>query len=300
MKFGLVSDVDRLLADQAAAWPALHRGLEGLQSSLTRAEKVFGREVLVRHIPHRMRSTTAAVDAASVARRPCFLCRENLDPEESGIAFDSEFTLYCNPFPILERHLTIVHSQHRPQRIDGQYRALLRLAEALPDSFVIYNGPQCGASAPDHLHFQACSRAVFPVGRDAGSMPAPGLESYIPRTFVLRGTLDSVAATLGQLLDVLAELTPIIPEPMVNIAAFFEDGRFHAFIFPRARHRPRVFETGELTVSPATIDLSGIVVVPVRNDFDKIRGSDIEAILNEVTVPPDFFNAVLRRLEHQL
>ena len=112
------------------------------------------------------RARPPPVDAASIAQRQCFLCPTNLDPEEQGIPFDSEFTLYCNPFPILERHLTIVHADHRPQRIAGQFGAFLKLAQALPDSFIIYNGPECGASAPDHLHFQSCSRAVFPIDRD--------------------------------------------------------------------------------------------------------------------------------------
>ena len=156
MKSSLVSDVDRLLASQALAWPALARGLAGLRESKTRSERVFGRDVLLRHIPHRIKSTTAAVDAVSISQRKCFLCPGNLDPEEEGIPFEDGFTLYCNPFPILQRHLTIVHSDHTPQRISGQFAPFLKLARALPDSFVIYNGPACGASAPDHLHFQSC------------------------------------------------------------------------------------------------------------------------------------------------
>src|SRR5262245_51138467 len=141
MKCGLASDVDRLIESQAATWPLLARGLDGLRSSQTRAESVAGRELFVRHIPHRITSTTAAVDAASVARRPCFLCAANLPPEEKGIAFDSEFTVYCNPFPILDLHLTIVHSEHRPQRIEGSIPAMLRLVEALLQCFLISNGP---------------------------------------------------------------------------------------------------------------------------------------------------------------
>src|SRR5262245_54008543 len=99
MKCGLVNDVDRLLADQATAWPMLTKGLEGLRMSRMRVERVAGRDLLVRHIPHRITSTTAAVDAVSVSRRACFLCAANLPPEEQGIPFDAEFTIYCNPFP---------------------------------------------------------------------------------------------------------------------------------------------------------------------------------------------------------
>src|SRR5688572_13079019 len=98
MKSALVSDVDRLLVEQSLEWPLLKRGMQGLQASQTRGEFVTGRTILVRHIPHRIKSTTAAVDAASISRRACFLCAGNLDPEEKGIPFGAELTIYCNPF----------------------------------------------------------------------------------------------------------------------------------------------------------------------------------------------------------
>lgn len=291
MKSSLVNDVDRLLQVQRKVWPALAQGLQGLEKSQTRQEPVYGRNVYVRHIPHRIRSTTAAVDAASIAQRKCFLCPANLDPQEEGIPFGSEFMVYCNPFPILERHLTIVHLDHRPQRIAGQFGALLSLAAALPDSFVIYNGPQCGASAPDHLHFQACSRAMFPVERDLHS-------GYIPRVVALRGEDPAdLSARLERLLTVLSEVTRASTEPMINIAAYTSGTSWTVLAFPRGKHRPRVYETGELTVSPATIDLCGVFVVPVPGDYEKIRGADIEKIFEEVTLPDDQFQSVVAKME---
>jgi Domain of unknown function (DUF4922) len=291
MKSSLVSDVDRLISSQAVEWPALARGLEGLRESRMRAERVFGREVLVRHIPHRIKSTTASVDAVSVAQRKCFLCPANLDPEEKGIPFDSEFTLYCNPFPILNKHLTIVHADHRPQRIAGQFGTFLKLARALSDSFIIYNGPQCGASAPDHLHFQSCSREVFPIEHDV-------LEGYIPRVFSFSGRdLDALVGRLELLLVVLSRATHAASEPMINIASWFSADSWTVLVFPRGKHRPRVYETKELTVSPATIDLCGVFVVPVPGDYEKIRGADIEQVLEEVTVPAELFQSVMKNLE---
>ena len=286
MKCGLVNDVDRLLGRQTASWPTLARGREGLRMSQTRAERVAGRDVLVRHIPHRIVSTTAAVDAASVSRRPCFLCPANLPPEEEGIPFDSEFTIYCNPFPILDRHLTIVHAEHRQQRIGGSIAAMLKLAEALPGLFVIYNGAECGASAPDHLHFQACSRAIFPIETDAHGFAGRLIPDYGRRVFVFRQP-DALrlADELHALMSILGEVTPRAAEPMVNVAAFHDRAGWTTFVFPRGKHRPRVYETGELTVSPAAIDLCGVFVVPVLSDFLRIRGADIERIFEEVTLP---------------
>jgi hypothetical protein len=296
MRCGLVSEVDRLIETQAVSWPLLARGLEGLRMSQTRVEHVAHRELFVRHIPHRIASTTAAVDAASVARRACFLCAANLPPEEKGIPFDGDFTIYCNPFPILERHLTIVHNEHRPQRISGSIGAMLRVAEALPDLFVIYNGPECGASAPDHLHLQACSRDIFPIEQDAA-----GAEGFIPNyarnVFVYRDSdLSRLERKIERVIEVLFNIAPRTSEPMLNIAAFYKDARWTAFVFPRGKHRPRVYETGEFTVSPATIDLCGIFVVPILANYERIRGTDIEHIFEEVTLPADAFEQAMKQL----
>jgi hypothetical protein len=213
----------------------------------------------------------------------------HLEPEEQGIPFNDDFTLYCNPFPILERHLTIVHVDHRHQRIAGQFGVFLKLAEALPDSFMIYNGPECGASAPDHLHFQSCSRAIFPIEHDKP-------EGHIPRVFLLRDREEQrLVSRLEALVEVLRDVTEPMFEPMINIAGLFSDGEWSVFVFPRGKHRPEVFETGELTVSPGTIDLSGVFVVPKHDDFEKIRGGDIERIFEEVTMPVAQFEAVMAR-----
>jgi hypothetical protein len=293
MKSDLVSAVERLIAEQSVAWPKLAEGLEGLARSETRLENVGGRRILVRHIPHRIKSTTARVDRQSVAARPCFLCADNLDVEEKGIDFGSEFTIYCNPFPILEKHLTIVHRQHRPQRIEGQFGNMLHLAGALQDSFVLYNGPACGASAPDHLHFQACSRAIFPIQDEIRRRDGLVVRNFAPRVFVFQGAnAGQLSEQLETLYGHLSRITRQDPEPMVNIAALFEGGEYTVLVFPRAKHRPGVYETGELTVSPGTIDLCGVFVLPVRGDYDRITSSDIASILDEVTLPKDAFDSV--------
>ncbi len=261
MKFAHASDIDRLIEEQAASWPMLARGMEGLRHALTKPVDVNGFRIQVRHLPHRIVSTTANVDPDSVAKRPCFLCPSNLPPEEEGLEFNDDYTIYCNPFPILEKHLTIVHRHHRPQRIAGQIENMLALAEALPGFFVIYNGARCGASAPDHLHFQACWGKGVPI-------------------------IDQGLPSFGLRVDpVLAESIIGTPEPLVNIAAFRDGGETVVVVFRRSKHRPAVFHSGELTVSPATIDLCGVFVTPVEKDFHKITGDDIRRIIEEVTIP---------------
>src|SRR3954469_6260067 len=124
----MIEKIEELFQRQLKAWPLLLSGTEGLARAQTRSVRIDWFDIHIRHIPHRVISTTAAVDKASIERRPCFLCAANMPREQEGIAFDSGFTLYCNPYPIVERHLTIVHRDHRPQKIAGQLAAFLDIA----------------------------------------------------------------------------------------------------------------------------------------------------------------------------
>ena len=275
--------------------------MTGLAEALTRPLISDGSEVLLRHIPHRVTSTTAAVDRESIAKRPCFLCAANLPPEQKGLAWGDGFTLLCNPFPIVERHLTVVHRAHRPQRIEGQVGTMLDLAAALPGYFVVYNGPQCGASAPDHLHLQAGSREELPIVRETAGMAGPALEAYGVRALLFRGPDRSrVLGETERALAILASVTGGRPEPLCNVAAWAEPASgFSLVLFPRGKHRPDAFHTGELAVSPASIDMSGILVAPLARDFERLSGEDVAAVYREVTIPEDQFRDVLARLENR-
>ena len=296
----MIHEIDELFRRQARAWPQLATGLEGLARAETRKIRIDWFDVFVRHIPHRVSSTMAPVDPASIAKRPCFLCAGSLPSEEEGIQFDQDLTIYCNPFPIVERHLTISHREHRPQLIGEQLVCMLNLAAALPGYFVIYNGPECGASAPDHMHFQAGSRMLLPIENDASGFMDITIPNYHRNVFLLRGRERSALKDrMRQVLDLLGEITGQRPEPMVNIAVCHERGEWIAYLFPRGQHRPKVFHTGELTVSPAAIDLCGIFVVPIAQDFNKITGDAIAAIFREVTLPDSEFRQVAEQLERE-
>jgi hypothetical protein len=222
---------------------------------------------------------------------------QNLPPEEEGLQFNEDFTIYCNPFPIVDRHLTIAHRDHVLQRIASQFGTMLDLAAAMPGYFVIYNGPECGASAPDHLHFQAGSRKLFPIERDTAGMAGVTLPNYARNVFLFRGRdRTALADRLERVVDLLARTTGR-REPLLNIAIFQEKEEWSAYLFPRGKHRPRVFDTGELTVSPASIDFCGIFVVPLARDFVSISGDAIAAIFREVTLPDSQFREVAENLE---
>jgi hypothetical protein len=294
----IVHEIEKLFQRQARAWPQLAKGVEGLERANTRTVQIDWFDILVRHIPHRMVSTTALVDQASVARRPCFLCAGNLPPEEEGVRFDEDFTIYCNPFPIVDRHLTIAHREHVVQRIAGQFGNMLDLAAALPGYFVIYNGPECGASAPDHMHFQAGARGLLPIEKDTAGLTGITVPNYARNVFVFRGPgRTALIDRVDRAIDLLAEITGKRPEPLLNIAVFYEAGEWVTYLFPRGKHRPEVFHTGELTVSPASIDLCGIFVVPLAHDFARVTGEAIAAIFREVTLPDGQFRKVAEKLE---
>ena len=296
----MTDKVEALLERQIRAWPLLAKGVVGLARATTRPVRINWFEVFVRHIPHRVASTTAAVDRESVAQRPCFLCAANLPAEEEGLRFNEEFTIYCNPFPIVDRHLTIASREHRPQRISGQLGNLLDLAAALPGYFAIYNGPECGASAPDHMHFQAGSRILFPIAEQTARIAQIDVSNYSRNVFIHRGQDRSeLISQLERNIELLQARASDRAEPLLNIATFFERDAWAVYLFPRKKHRPDVYYTGELTVSPASIDLCGIFVVPLVSDFEKITGSMIDSIFREITLPDDEFHQVLEELESE-
>jgi hypothetical protein len=293
----MIREIDTLFQDQVQSWPRLARGVEGLKKAQTRPATIDWFDVFIRHIPHRVVSTTAAVDPASIAKRPCFLCAGNLDPEERGIPFNPDYMIYFNPFPIVDRHLTIVHREHTVQRIVGQVGAMLDLAAALPGYFVIYNGPECGASAPDHMHFQAGSRDLFPIGKDTAELQGISVPNYARNVLLFRDAFrSSLIDRIERAVELLSNVTRKRPEPLINIAVFHEGGRWTAYLFPREKHRPQVFHTGELTVSPASIDLCGIFVVPLEKDFARITGADIASIFREVTLSDEILKEVVAQL----
>lgn len=296
----MLSEVEELFKRQARDWPMLAKGIEGLAQAKTRRVRIDWFDVFIRHIPHRVVSTTAPVDPESIAKRPCFLCAENLPPEEDGVRFGEDFTIYCNPFPIVERHLTIAHREHRSQRIANQFGNMLDLAAVLDGYFVIYNGPECGASAPDHMHFQAGSRRLFPIERDTAGLTGVTVPNYARNVFLFRGRdRSALIHRIDGAIELLAKTTGKRAEPLLNIAVFHESGQWVTYLFPRGKHRPEVFYTGELTVSPASIDLCGIFVVPLASDFERITGDEIGAIFRDVTLSDGQFQKIAAKLERE-
>jgi hypothetical protein len=307
-----------LIRQQKQTWPMLRDGYAALSEAQTKHMKVEEASIVVQYNPRRIKSVAAKVDKASVEARRCFLCADALPVEEKGIPYGDDLVILCNPFPILDNHLSIVHREHIEQKIYGNVESLLSLARDLgSEFFVLYNGPRCGASAPDHLHFQACSRKMLPIEKDLGSDDpasaahcdacAEGQQNF--ELFTLEGSARSVVVFRGNRISALSswiyrtlnELAAgdLSTEPMINLVCTYERANWTVYLFPRAKHRPaRFFAEGEeqLLVSPGAIDMAGVIVVPELAHFEKITAEDVRAIYNEVSSDLDEVNSAIERV----
>lgn len=308
----LRQQVSALIAQQQATWPMLQAATAGLAQVTDQPLDVHGSRVIAQFNPARLVSTGAKVDAASIRQRPCFLCADHLPLEEQGIEFGKDFVILCNPFPVLRDHLVITHRAHTPQAIAGNFAALLDLAQALGNGwFALYNGPACGASAPDHLHFQACDSSLLPIVQDLEQREKKvvssqaGLEvftlpGYRVNLLVARGSNHAALNEwFAQMVSHLAEVTGASAEPMLNLVVLSDGVNWTVCVFPRSKHRPACyFAEGEakLTISPAGIDLAGVLVVPEAAHFARINETDVEQIYAEVTLDDLRLAELIRRI----
>lgn len=285
-----------LFERQLVEWPMMRAGAQALKTIQTRTIDVGEFSVRLQFNPGRIVSSGAKVDAKSIQERACFLCGRNLPPEQRAIEA-GDYDILCNPFPIFPEHFTIAHRAHQPQRIAGAIEMMLALAEGMsPRYTVFYNGPRCGASAPDHLHFQAGDRAFMPIEADVDRLKGSAVfesgdagiyiaDSLRPFIAVEGSTADGVSALCKRLVRSLASIVPSDDEPMMNMLAWHEPKRLRVVIFPRMKHRPSFyFADGDarILLSPASVDLGGVCILPVERDFDRLDADDLRRMFAEV------------------
>lgn len=240
---------------QMEVWPETAARYEALKHVLT---KELGGGLIAQHNPERIRSTAAKIDVASLAERPCFLCRHNRPKEQIVMPFlGGKYELLVNPYPILPMHFTIVAAEHRPQTAAGIIADIRALIGLFPELTVFYNGPHCGASAPDHAHLQAGTSGLLPIQR-------------------LWGHLDGYPATI---INIEPDEEPDVPND-VNIVAW-ED---RMVVFPRSKHRPSCYPSP--MISPGALDMAGLIITPRLEDYEGLSYESAAAILTEVSIPP--------------
>ena len=292
-----------LIDRQLASWPEAARRYRDLREVQTKEITIGGMPVRVQYNPARAVSTLARTDAASIAARPCFLCRENRPQQQESMPFEGcdgrRYEILVNPFPIFPEHFTVPAVDHVPQRIAGRFPDMLRLADTFPDMTVFYNGPESGASAPDHFHFQMGCKGFLPVERHFGllgpkTVMRPGAavialtSAYIPGLPVI--TAPDAKSAEAAFLRVLRSL-PVSPrtgEPQLNILCWKErtdsDTVFRILVIPRKAHRPSCYYAPEgeaVRISPASVDLGGVFIVPVEEDFRRTDAEVLQSIIRE-------------------
>ena len=316
---GDASKAHGLLQQQKGAWELLRNGYNTLQTVRTRVFDFDGAHVKIQFNPGRMISTTAKVDAQSIRERKCFLCLENLPPAQRGIPCDGDYLVLCNPFPIFPEHFTIAFLRHTPQRIRDSFAAFLSLTRQLGGRYLVfYNGPKCGASAPDHLHFQAGDKTFLPMDTEYAAIrdrhASRLVASHTLRAFSIEACLrrlisfespdaGALRRAFEALHDVLQEGVPPEEEPMMNILGFYEQQQWRIIVFPRAKHRPAFyFREGDdkLMISPAAVEMGGVCTTPREQDFEKVTHDHIIQMYDEVSVSAETFAGIKQRLALRL
>jgi len=295
------------LTEQNHTWKLSADNYRGLSLVEERTFIFDGFRIKVQFNPERMRSSAAKVDTQSIAARKCFLCGENRPAEQNQLDLGNDFILLVNPFPIFRTHFTIPSVRHIPQRFISSLEAILSVARQMEGYLLFYNGPECGASAPDHLHFQAGETGFLPVESEFDtlkSMPGAMLhqseqlkiwafDNYLRKMIsFVTASMDQAIKAITLLYERFSKMQPQKVEPMINLLCYFSQGKWVAHLFPRKLHRPsQFFAEGEkqLLISPASVDFGGVFITPRREDFDKIGIKDIADIFSQVTLDDENF-----------
>ncbi len=302
----------QLIRDQKQEWPLAKNNYAGLEKVKTKKLAFDGFDMTVQFNPERIVSSSAKIDPKSIEARPCFLCQQNLPKEQWGIPVMEKYTILVNPFPIFSEHLTIPGIDHTGQLINSNIGDMLDLARLLEDFTVFYNGPKCGASAPDHLHFQAGIKGHIQLDGDykkgsfshdmkaKNGVAVSHWHGYARTILTLSGNdKKQLVATFHRIYSGLQHEQPDEKEPMLNILAAYENGEWTVHIFPRKLHRPwQYFEQGEkqILLSPGAADMAGLLITPREEDFKKITSMDLESIFKQVCLEETVMDRIIKRI----
>ncbi len=281
-------DIESFFCDQMACWPMVKANYDALAAVERRVFEFDNFSVQLQFNPARKRSTAANISAEAIRQRACFLCAANRPSEQMAIGAGS-YDVLVNPFPIFSRHLTIVSHSHEPQSFLGHAAEFQLFAKQLPDMAVFFNGAHCGASAPDHLHFQASPACLWPLLSDIkrghfstmtdNDRCHSDIVDGIGRTIVCI-TTDDTQELENQIVAIGKRYG--VADDMMNIIAHGNQ----TIVVPRRAFRPWQFsttdESRQLMVSPASVEVGGIFITPVEEHFMRMTSDDILSILSQV------------------
>lgn len=314
-----VSAAEYLFKSQLNGWELMRKNYESLKTVQTKSYWFGGFKIKIQFNPERIKSTSAEVDDKSIKNRKCFLCAENLPNEQKGILLSDKFLLLCNPYPIFPQHFTICLVEHKHQRIIDYFQEFLEIAAQLSGKYtLVYNGPECGASAPDHLHFQAGTKLLMPIENDFQQLKNDYGEvveandnlnlTFIDdeiRKYILIESADKsmIGKLFLKIYKAYSRVSKFISEPLMNILCDYDkDIGWRVIVFLRSKHRPVCFyldNPEKILVSPATVDLGGLLITPRKEDFDRMDKELVKNILNEVSLDREVFRLFRKKFEKE-
>lgn len=305
------SSISRFFNRQLEVWTDARHRFRDLKHVETRQ---FSDQLKLQWNPARIVSTGAKIDKKTLGERPCFLCDKNRPKEQMSKQIDEKFHLLVNPFPILPVHFTIPARKHQPQLIYKNYGEMHRFISLHSDLMVFYNGPKCGASAPDHLHFQAGTNGILPLqtnwqrlSRNLTDIISLNDEEKISvvRDFIVPAfVIISKSAESDEVL--FRRLYKAMPqrgdetEPMMNIISWRKGEEFISVVIPREKHRPEAYFAegdAQFVVSPGALDMSGLIITPREEDFRKLTEEKALSLLQECGVSEEKMNAIIAKLK---
>jgi hypothetical protein len=268
--------------------------------------------------PARIISSSADLSKEVIEARPCFLCEKNLPVEQISLRIN-DYCILCNPYPIFKEHFTIVKVKHLPQSIIENFDELIHITRMLNEKFtMLYNGPACGASAPDHMHFQAVTKNVIPIENDLINIKSkyPPEEMIFPeieisffqdnlRRFVFFSSHNKevLINAFNKFYHSYRMIISTQDEPMMNIISWYKENKWSVIIFPRQKHRPKQFfatDNSKLLISPAVVDLGGLFIIPREEDFVSITSENIKNIFQQVIIGEEAFQNLFEAFRKSL
>jgi hypothetical protein len=300
-----------LWEEQKKNWPQFAQANSALFELHTRSISIGTDDVTLQFNPKRALSSGAAVDKESLKSRPCFLCVHNLPREQKGILYKNNYLILCNPAPVFDKHFTIAYKQHLPQAIASSMLCFLDLTHDLaPNYAIFYNGPACGASAPDHLHFQAIPADSLPLVNTLYKhfkiiKKISGVNFYAGEkinraVIILEGENKNILQKqFGRLINILQKNTSSPDEPMINVIGSYTEHGWRLIIFPRRKHRSGTFYLEgkkRIFVSFGAIDMAGFIITPLRKDFVHLDAAQISSLYREVSLESKEINHLIEEL----
>lgn len=306
------AQADKLIAEQLTEWPTAADNYNALAGVKVKDVDVDGMHIKVQFNPARIVSSSAKIDAKSLKARKCFLCGANRPEVQRGIEWgpDGKYIVLINPFPIFPRHLTIPDQSHVDQLIADRVEDMMDLASDLDGYTVFYNGPKCGASAPDHMHFQAGNSEFLTidenlsganlqtVAEDNGAVLAV-VDDIPMRVFVIDATDHKAGARLFGRLYKAMPVPEGEKEPMLNLLCYTTPEGVRLVVIPRKRHRPSFYGTegdGCMLLSPASVDMGGVFITPLEKDFNKLDADIIRNIFDELCLSRAEIDAIAEKI----